>query len=80
MHGHLLGAAGAIEAALCVASLARQTVPATPGHVPLDRRCAAVPVSTTARARPMRHILSNSFAFGGTNASIVLSSSATSRT
>ena len=77
MHGHLLGAAGAIEAAICVASLARQLVPATPGHLPLDPRCAAVPISTTARSHPMRHILSNSFAFGGTNAALVLSSDQT---
>jgi 3-oxoacyl-[acyl-carrier-protein] synthase II len=73
MHGHLLGAAGAMEAAMGVATLQTQVVPATPGCDPLDARCGALPVHAQPQPRPMRHLLSNSFAFGGTNVSLILS-------
>ncbi|MGE0496300.1 MAG: beta-ketoacyl synthase [Ramlibacter sp.] len=71
-HGHLLGAAGALEAAISLASLQLQLVPATLGALPLDPRCAELDVSDRPRALPLAHVLSNSFAFGGSNVSLVL--------
>jgi len=71
LHGHLLGAAGALEAAVCVASLAMQQIPATLGAEPLDARCAHLNLPAQPRAATLRHVLSNSFAFGGSNVSLV---------
>jgi 3-oxoacyl-[acyl-carrier-protein] synthase II len=71
MHGHLLGAAGAVEAAMCLAALQTQTTPATLGVQPLDPRCAALNVADTSKATTLKTILSNSFAFGGSNASLI---------
>jgi len=74
-HGHLLGAGGALEAALTVMALQRQTVPATLGVHALDPRCAGLAhvLGEAQRAPDLRHAISNSFAFGGTNASLVFS-------
>ena len=74
IHGHLLGAAGALEAAICVASLQLQCLPATLASNPIDTRCAGLdlpdaPQPTTG----LNHIMSNSFAFGGSNASLIFS-------
>lgn len=70
MHGHLLGAAGAIEAIATVLALRDQAIPPTinlAGN--LDPACAGVDHVTSARSdRPLRAALSNSFAFGGSNA------------
>ncbi len=74
MHGHLLGAAGAVEAAVCVASLQSQTTPATVGCDPLDVRCSNINASAKPRASKMEAVLSNSFAFGGSNASLIFKS------
>lgn len=75
MHGHLLGAAGALEAAVCVASLHLKQVPATLGGAPLDERCAGLDVPDAPRAMPeLSRVMSNSFAFGGSNASLVFGS------
>jgi 3-oxoacyl-[acyl-carrier-protein] synthase II len=71
MHGHLLGAAGALEAAVSVASLQLQLVPATLGLEPVDARCAGLNLGSQPRAARMDHVLSNSFAFGGSNVSLV---------
>ncbi len=70
--GHCLGAAGAIEAALCWIALRRGK--GLPPHVagPLDPELATFPVPQVGDARPIRTALSNSFAFGGSNASVVL--------
>lgn len=73
LHGHLLGAAGAFEAAFCVASLQRGLLPASLGAVPLDARCAHLDVVNGA-SRPapdLQAVVSNSFAFGGSNVSLV---------
>lgn len=71
--GHTLGAAGAVEAAICTAllqadtcTLPRSTTEKPPQDFP---HINLAPVS----ARPVRHCLSNSFAFGGNNCSIILS-------
>ncbi len=73
LHGHLLGAAGAFEAAICVASLQRGLLAAGLGALPLDPRCAHLDVVTgAARLAPnLEAVVSNSFAFGGSNVSLV---------
>ncbi len=73
LHGHLLGAAGAFEAALCVASLQRGLLPASLGTLPLDPRCSHLDIVTGhSRSAPdLRAVVSNSFAFGGSNVSLV---------
>jgi 3-oxoacyl-[acyl-carrier-protein] synthase II len=70
MHGHLLGAAGAIEALATVLALREQAIPPT-AHLQgrLDPACEGVDhVFEGRRAVPLRAALSNSFAFGGSNA------------
>jgi 3-oxoacyl-[acyl-carrier-protein] synthase II len=71
MHGHLLGAAGAIEAIATVLALREATIPPT-AHLTddnLDLGCRGVDhVLTARRDVPLRAALSNSFAFGGSNA------------
>ena len=70
MHGHLLGAAGAIEAISTVLALREQAIPPT-AHLEgnLDPACTGVDHVFEGRpGRPLRAALSNSFAFGGSNA------------
>ena len=73
--GHCLGAAGAIEAALCWIALRRGA--GLPPHVVdcIDRALAPFPVPSVGDSSVVSKILSNSFAFGGSNASIVLGTS-----
>ena len=70
--GHCLGAAGAIEAALCWIALRRGA--GLPPHVVdgIDRALAPFPVPSVGDTSVVSKILSNSFAFGGSNASVVL--------
>jgi len=70
--GHCLGAAGAIEVALCFLSLLEGC--GMPPHCasPVDTALAPFPVPAVGNRRPLRAVLSNSFAFGGSNASVVL--------
>ncbi|UCV28503.1 beta-ketoacyl-[acyl-carrier-protein] synthase family protein [Ferribacterium limneticum] len=69
MHGHSLGAAAAIEAIVTVLALREQTVPPTAHLEQIDPACVGVDHVTTARrGQPLRAALSNSFAFGGSNA------------
>jgi len=70
--GHLLGAAGAVEAAFTVLALRDQIAPPT---INLDNPSVQSPIDLVAnKAKPMsiEYALSNSFGFGGTNASLVL--------
>ena len=71
LHGHLLGAAGAIEAALSIASLREQLVPATLGAEPRDPRCAHLHIPGQPLPLALDWVLSNSFAFGGANVALV---------
>ena len=73
MMGHLLGAAGAVEAAICAKTIASSVVPPTINLDDQDEACPLDFVPHTARERRIRHALSNSFGFGGTNATLVLS-------
>ncbi len=71
MTGHLLGAAGAVEAIFCVLALRDQVVPPTINlHTP-GEGCDLDYVPNTARKMPLEYVLSNSFGFGGTNGSLV---------
>lgn len=72
MTGHCLGAAGAVEAALCWLALVRRR--GMPPHCagPVDAELAPFPVPAPGDTAEVRIVLSNSFAFGGSNASIVL--------
>jgi 3-oxoacyl-[acyl-carrier-protein] synthase II len=69
--GHLLGAAGAVEAAFCVLAMRDQIAPPT---INLDNPSVETPIDLVPhKAKPMAidAVLSNSFGFGGTNASLV---------
>jgi len=73
MMGHLLGAAGAVETAVCALAIADGKVPPTVNLTDPDPACTLDYVPNTARERRIRHAMNNSFGFGGTNCAIVLS-------
>jgi 3-oxoacyl-[acyl-carrier-protein] synthase II len=72
MVGHLIGASGALEAAATALSLERGVVPPTINHQVPDPECDLDYVPNTAREIPVRTAVSNSFGFGGQNASLVM--------
>ncbi|NLC77447.1 MAG: beta-ketoacyl-ACP synthase II [Clostridia bacterium] len=72
MTGHLLGAAGAIEAIACLLAINRGVIPPTINYENPDPECDLDYVPNQARRAEVRVALSNSFGFGGHNASIVL--------
>lgn len=71
MTGHLLGAAGGIEAVASVLAIHHQISPPTINLVEPDPACDLDYVPNTAREMPIRVALSNSFGFGGTNGTLV---------
>ena len=71
MTGHLLGAAGAVEGIFTVRALQTGILPPTINLVDPDPECALDHVSEKARALQVEVALSNSFGFGGTNATLV---------
>lgn len=73
MVGHLLGAAGAIEAVFSVLAIRDQVAPPTINLDNPDPRCDLDYVPHTARNMDINHALSNSFGFGGTNGSLIFS-------
>jgi 3-oxoacyl-[acyl-carrier-protein] synthase II len=73
MMGHLLGAAGAVETAICALTLAEGRVAPTINLVDQDPHCTLDYVANTARERRVRHAMNVSFGFGGTNCALVLS-------
>jgi 3-oxoacyl-[acyl-carrier-protein] synthase II len=73
MMGHLLGAAGAVESSICVKSLLTGVVPPTINLEDQDDECLLDCVPNEARERSVSHVMSNSFGFGGTNATLVFS-------
>lgn len=74
MTGHLLGAAGAFEAALCVQAILHNTVPPTINLANPDPECDLDYTSDGAKHRPINVALTNSFGFGGHNAVLVFRS------
>jgi 3-oxoacyl-[acyl-carrier-protein] synthase II len=71
MIGHLLGAAGAVEAVVSILSLRDQICPPTINYEEPDPECDLDYVPNVARKQAMNVALSNSFGFGGTNATLV---------
>jgi 3-oxoacyl-[acyl-carrier-protein] synthase II len=72
MTGHLLGAAGVVEAIFCVLALRDQVAPPTINYDNPDPDCDLDFVPNAARAMPIDVAVSNSFGFGGTNGTLVL--------
>ena len=72
MTGHLLGAAGGIEAVFSALAVYEQVAPPTANLDSQDPACDLDYVPNTAREMPIRAALSNSFGFGGTNGTIIL--------
>ena len=73
MTGHLLGAAGGIEAAIAVKAMQTGIIPPTINYETPDPECDLDYVPNHAREARLDHVLSNSFGFGGTNASLIFS-------
>jgi 3-oxoacyl-[acyl-carrier-protein] synthase II len=71
MIGHLLGAAGALEAVITVKAMQDGIVPPTINIETLDPECDLDVTPNAAKQRPIRTAMSNSFGFGGTNATLV---------
>jgi 3-oxoacyl-[acyl-carrier-protein] synthase II len=71
-YAHPLGATGAIEAALCALALDQQWVPPTINYQNPDPACDLDVVPNHGRAAELNYVMSNSFGFGGINASVVL--------
>lgn len=72
MTGHLLGAAGAVEAIYCIKAIENQILPPTINYEIPDPECDLYIVPNQPRKAKVDICLSNSFGFGGTNASVVI--------
>jgi 3-oxoacyl-[acyl-carrier-protein] synthase II len=72
MTGHLLGAAGALEAIFCVKALNEAILPPTINYETPDPACDLDYVPNYAREKAVRRVMSNSFGFGGHNACLIL--------
>jgi 3-oxoacyl-[acyl-carrier-protein] synthase II len=74
MLGHLLGASGSVEAVLCVQALQSGVLPPTINYHEADPDCDLDYIPNSARkVQNINHVMSNSFGFGGHNASIIIS-------
>ncbi|MGD8404294.1 MAG: beta-ketoacyl-ACP synthase II [Anaerolineales bacterium] len=73
MTGHLLGASGAIEAVVCTKVFQENILPATINYETPDPECDLDYVPNQTRTATPEHIMSNSFGFGGHNATLILS-------
>ena len=72
MTGHLLGAAGAVEAIVCVKALGEGFIPPTTGYKVEDEECDLDYVPNEGRSCDIKYAMSNSLGFGGHNAVILL--------
>ncbi|MBM3122838.1 MAG: beta-ketoacyl-ACP synthase II [Chloroflexi bacterium] len=73
MTGHLLGAAGAVEAIICLEAMRHTLLPPTLNYRTPDPACDLDYIPNAARRAAAEHCLSNSFGFGGHNACLILS-------
>ena len=72
VHGHALGAAGALESVVTLGALRAQLAPPSLNFEAVDPKIGFTPVTGAARALDTRYCATNSFAFGGINASLIL--------
>jgi 3-oxoacyl-[acyl-carrier-protein] synthase II len=73
MTGHLLGASGTLEAVVCAQTIVTNTLPPTINYETPDPVCDLDYVPNQPRAAKPKHVMSNSFGFGGHNATLILS-------
>jgi 3-oxoacyl-[acyl-carrier-protein] synthase II len=73
MTGHMLGAAGGVETGICALAVSRGVIPPTINYTTPDPDCDLDYVPNTARERRVRHAMTNSYGFGGTNACLIVS-------
>jgi 3-oxoacyl-[acyl-carrier-protein] synthase II len=73
MLGHLIAAAGAVEMIICVMAMRKGVLPPTINYEVPDPECDLDYIPNTARELRVRHVLSNSFGFGGQNVSLIVS-------
>lgn len=73
MTGHLLGASGTLEAVVCAQAILTNTLPPTINYETPDPVCDLDYVPNQARSAAPKHVMSNSFGFGGHNATLILS-------
>jgi 3-oxoacyl-[acyl-carrier-protein] synthase II len=73
MTGHLLGAAGGLESAIAAKVVETGTIPPTINYETPDPECDLDYVPNKARQAKVEHVMSNSFGFGGTNATLIFS-------
>lgn len=72
VHAHMIGAAGAIEAAVCVLAIENRTLPPTMNLVTPDPECDLDYVANRPRAANLKVAISNSFGFGGHNCTLLI--------
>jgi 3-oxoacyl-[acyl-carrier-protein] synthase II len=72
LHGHALGATGAMETAICAMSLTKGQLPGTANLADIDPACDLDIIPPCGRRQQVEHLLCNAFGFGGVNASLAM--------